>query len=115
MSDAYLNGVLSLIERLAISDRHAVHRSLRVHDGRKNRLDRGQYCERPVRWRLALDGPVDDPHHGQDRDDGQYSRFGTPEAAVSSCTPGTSGQRTKQVRHRLRTCEARIAPREKNP
>jgi hypothetical protein len=49
-----------------------------VRERRENALDRSQHLLRVndtfVGCSRSLDGSVDDPHHGQDRDDGQYSR-----------------------------------------
>jgi hypothetical protein len=79
-TDVSLNGALSLTERRAVSDqRHAsVHCSVRVNDRREHALDRGQHLLRVsdafVGGLRSLDGAVDDPYHGQDRDDGQGSR-----------------------------------------
>ena len=51
---------------------------VRVQDCRENALDRGQHLLRVndtlVGGLRSLDGSVEDPHHGHDRDDGQHSR-----------------------------------------
>ena len=60
------------------SARHGPYNGVRVHDRREHVLDRGQHLLRVndpfVGGLRSLNGSVDDPHHGQDRDDGQYGR-----------------------------------------
>ena len=51
---------------------------VRVHERRENALDRGQHLlgvnDPFVGGLRPLDGSMDAPHHGHDRDDGEYCR-----------------------------------------
>ena len=51
---------------------------VRVHERRENALDCGQHLwgvnDPFVGGLRPLNGSMDDPHHGQDRDDGEYRR-----------------------------------------
>jgi len=71
--------VTESLEIPSFGRRHtASYSGVRVHDRREHTLDRSQHALRVndpfIGGSRSLDGPVDDPHHGQEGDDGQYSR-----------------------------------------
>jgi hypothetical protein len=79
-TDVSVNGALSLTERRAVSDRRraAVHRGVCLDDRREHALNPSQHLLRVndpfVGGLRSLDGAMDNPYHGQERDDGQSSR-----------------------------------------